>query len=718
MTTSREIRNAVRLGLRLRPRSARRSATAKFAAALAEIPSMTALLDPWAGAHGGYPRFDLINTAHFPAALMNAMVLKREEVNAIAGQTAAPTFENTIAALDDTGRTLTGTEQLFGIYISTMKDKPMQAIEAQMMPVLAAFESEIVQNDALFQRIKAVYESCETAPLTDEQKRLTGEYYRLFVRFGAGLDTKKKARLSEINQKLAELFTTFSSNLLADEEEKFLVLESEDELAGLSDSFRAAAARVAEERGMTGKWLIKNTRSSMDQFITDSARRPLREKAWRMFTGRGDNNDAHDNKATISQILMLRTERAQLLGKATFAHWAVENRMAKTPEAALELMMTVWEAAIKRVKEEVADMQAIADKEEPGLIIEPWDYLHYAEKVRKAKYDIDQAQVKQYLQLDKMVEAVFWAAHQAHGLEMTKIEGLPVVHPDVTVYEVRRAGQFVGLCYCDLYARDGKRSGAWMEGHRVQEKFHGKVTAIVSINANFMKGKADEPALLSWDDARTLFHEFGHALHGLLSDVNYPTLSGTRIDRDAVEFPSQLNEYWLSTEAVLRKFALHYKTGEAMPAELIEKIRRSKTFNQGFATTEYLASGIYDMRIHLAATADKPIDPAEFERNLMAEIGCPKEIVMRHRPTQFGHIFGDDGYAAGYYSYIYAETLVADAAEAFEAAGSFYDPCTCKRLDDQFLRVGNSVPADVAYRHFRGRDVDPQALMRARGLSA
>jgi peptidyl-dipeptidase Dcp len=390
--------------------------------------------------------------------------------------------------------------------------------------------------------------------------------------------------------------------------------------------------------------------------------------------------------------------------------------MAKTPEAAMKLMLRVWKASVERVHQEVADMQAIADKEASKIKIEPWDYRHYAEKVRLAKYDVDQDEVKQYLQLDKIRDGMFWAANKVYGVELVKADGITVVHPDVTVYEVRRNGKQIGLWYFDPYARDGKSSGAWMNEYRTQERFRGDVMPVVSNNSNFVKGKPGEPVLISWDDARTLFHEFGHALHGLQSNVNYPTLAGTNTKRDFVEFPSQVNERWFLTDEVLNQFAVHYKTGKPIPSALVEKIRKARTFNEGFSTTEYLASALYDMKIHLAATADKAIDPGVFEKETMAEIGCPTEIVMRHRPTAFGHIFADNGYAAGYYAYIWADTMSADAAEAFTEAGSFYDRKTCDRFRDTIFSVGNSVPPDVAFRNFRGRDVDTDALMRDRGF--
>ena len=674
------------------------------------------LLEPWTGKYGGVPRFDEIKKTEFKSAILEGMDLKRADIKKIASASSAPDFENTIAAMESSGGPFDRATRLFYIYTAVLNDKNMQALETEMEPKLAKFDDEIVQNDELFKRIKSVYETREKSNLTDEQKRVAEVYYKQFSRRGAGLDKAKKERLSKINERLAEVYAKFRQNLLADEEEQMLVLEKIEDLDGMPDSFKEATSAQAEEKKLKGKWVISNTRSSMEPFLTFANKRDLREKAWKLWTNRGDNNDKHDNKKLISEILKLRAERAKILGFPTHAHWTLDDNMAKTPDAALDLMTRVWKVAVERSKEEVADMQAIADKEGAKIKIAPWDYRYYAEKVRQDRYDIDQNEVKKYFQLDKILEGMFWAANAVYGLEMVKIDGVPIVHPDVTVYEVRRDGKRVGLWYFDPYAREGKRSGAWMNEYRTQEKFREPISPIVSNNSNFVKGKPGEPCLISWDDAETMFHEFGHALHGLQSNVSYPSLAGTNVKRDFVEFPSQVNERWLLTDEVLDKYALHYKTGKPIPKELVEKLRKSKTFNQGFATVEYLAAALYDMKIHLAATPDSTIEPGEFEKKTMKEIGCPDEIVMRHRPTQFAHAFGDDGYSAQYYVYIWADTMSADAAEAFKEAGSFYDRKTCDRFRDTIFSVGNSVPPDVAFRNFRGRDVDTDALMRDRGF--
>lgn len=674
------------------------------------------LLDPWTGAHGGFPPFDKITAAAIKPAMLKAMDLNRAEIAAIAANPEPANFDNTLLALERSGQEMGRVGNIYNIYTSVLNDKAMQAVEAEMAPILSAFSDEITQNSALFARIKAVYDARESTGLMPEQQRLALTVYDSFVRSGAALDDAQKTRMKAINQRLATLYTTFSQNVLADEESDVLVLESEADLDGLSAAEREAAKTLAAEQGQAGKWLIANTRSSMEPFLTNSTRRDLREKGWRMWTSRGDKSGPTDNKGVISEILQLRTERAKMLGYASHAHWSTADNMARTPDAAVALMMKVWEPAVARVREEVADMQALADGEKAGITIEPWDYRFYAEKVRKARFDIDENEVKPYLQLDKMREGMFWAAGKLYGLQFALIQDVPVYQSDVTVYEVTRDGQRVGLWYFDPYARAGKNSGAWMNEYRAQERVTGNVTPIVSNNSNFNKPGAGSPVLLSWDDAVTMFHEFGHALHGLSSNVTYPTLAGTRVYRDFVEFPSQINERWLPTPEVLNTYAVHAETGAPMPQAMVDKIDRAKTFNQGFLTIEYLASAIYDMQIHLeAAKSDAPIDPDAFEKSALGAIGMPKEIVMRHRPTAFGHSFSGDGYSAGYYVYLWADALTSDAFDVFREKG-VYDTVTAKNFLEMILAVGNSVPPEEAFRRFRGRDVDTEALMRERGF--
>ena len=674
------------------------------------------MLAKWSGPYGGIPPFDKIKISDFKPALEAAMEENLNEIKLIADNATPPTFENTIVAMERSGKTLDRVQTIYGIWSSTMNSDEFGAVETEMEPKLAAFADKITQNDALFKRIETVYNSPEKNKLTAEQQRLTWTYYNNFIRAGARLDATSKKRLSEINQALAGLYTNFSQNLLADESGKFLELKSEADLAGLPQSLKDAAAGAAERKKLSGSWVITNTRSSVDPFLTYSDRRDLREKAWTMFVNRGDNGDEHDNNKIIVEILKLRQERAHLLGYKTHAHWRLENSMAKTPEKAMELMESMWKPAVNRVHEEVADMQALADKEGAKITIEPWDYRYYAEKVRKAKYDLDQTEVKQYLQLENLREGMFWVAGELFNFSFTPLTNIPVYEPSIRVWEVKdkTTGKHIGLWYFDAYARPGKRSGAWMNAYRSQQRMDGEITTIVSNNSNFVVGKPGEPVLISWEDATTLFHEFGHALHGLSSNVTYPLLSGTNVVRDYVEFPSQLLEHWLSTKEVLSKFALHYKTGNPIPDALVDRIQKASTFNKGFTTVEYLSSALVDMKLHLADA--NTIDADAFEKSTLAELGMPKEIVMRHRTPQFGHVFSSDGYSAGYYSYLWSDVLTADAFSAFTEAGGPYDKAVAKRLRDNVFSVGNTIDPEIGFRNFRGRDAKTDALMKKRGF--
>jgi peptidyl-dipeptidase Dcp len=675
------------------------------------------LLAPWTGPYGGVPPFDKVKVAELQPALEAAMAQQLAHIELIANEPAAPTFENTIAALERSGRALERVMTIYGVYGSTLNDEAVQAVEREVEPKLAAFNDQITQNQKLFDRVAKVYDARATSGLTPEQQRLTWVYYTNFVRAGAKLDAAAKKRTAEINQELAQLFTTFGQNVLKDENEDVIYIDKEADLAGLPQGVRDGMAEGAAGRGQKGKWAIANTRSSIEPFLTYADNRALREQAWRMFVNRGDNGGATDNNATISRILQLRAERAQLLGFPTHAHWRLENTMAKTPERAMELMEAVWTPAVARVKEEVADMQKIADSEKAGIKIEPWDYRYYAEKVRKAKYDLDETQITPYMQLENLREGMFYMAKELFGFHFKPVDSakVPVYHPDVRVWEVTDPqGALVGLWYFDPYARKGKRSGAWMNAYRNQERFDGDVKTIVSNNSNFVKGKPGEPVLISWEDATTLFHEFGHALHGLSSNVNYPSVSGTAVARDYVEFPSQVLEHWLSTPEILNKYALHYQTGKPIPAELVAKIEAAEKFNEGFKTVEYLSSALIDMKLHLAGNTK--IDADKFERETLASMGMPAEIVMRHRTPQFNHVFSGDGYSAGYYSYLWSDTLTADAWEAFTEAGGPWDKAVAKRLRDNVFSVGNTIDPADGYRQFRGRDAGIAALMRKRGF--
>jgi peptidyl-dipeptidase Dcp len=660
------------------------------------------------------PPFDRVDLRQLEAALHAGMAEQLTEVEMIAGSAASPTFANTLEALERSGRSLDRAAAIYHVWRANMSSPEFRTMERELAPRLAAFADRITQNEQLFRRIEAVYLASEPASLTPEQQRLAWLTWTNFVRAGARLDGASKDRLSAINQRLATLFTEFNQNVLADEDGQYLLLHDESELAGLPDSFRQAAEAAAAEKGERG-WLIANTRSSMEPFLVHSARRDLREQGWRMWTSRG-SSAGHDNGPITTEILTLRAERARLLGYETHAHWRLEHTMAATPARVLDLLSTVWTRAVARVSEEVAAMRRLALAEGEDIDIEPWDYRHYAEKVRRASFHIDEDEVKQYLQLDNVRDAMFWVAGELFGLEFSEVDGVPVFHPDVRVWRVdtRPDGRHVGLWYFDPFARAGKKSGAWMTAYRAQEAFDGPVTALVSNNCNYVKGRPGEPVLLSWDDATTLFHEFGHALHGLCSQVHYPSLSGTAVPRDFVEFPSQLLEHWLAAPEVLERFALHHRTAAPMPQPLMERIARATTFNQGFATTEYLASAFIDMQLHLAAS--DTIDPEHFEREALAELGMPRQLVMRHRTPHFQHVFGSDGYSAGYYSYLWADTLVADAFDAFTEAGGPFSHDVARSLLDHVLAVGNTVDPAVAWRNFRGRDPDTDALMRKRGF--
>ncbi len=678
------------------------------------------LLAEWSGSYGGVPAFDRMVLSDLEAAADEGMRLHLAELEAIAGNAEPPTFENTIVAMERSGRALERFEAYYGIWSSNLSSPEFREIQTRLVPRFSAYGSKITQNDRLFARIKAVYESDARRELRPEQERLVQLHYDRFARQGAMLAGDAKARYAEIQMELAELYTRFGNNVLADEEGYVLFLQ-EEQLGGLPESFKVTAARAAASRGHEGSYAVTNTRSSVDPFLTYADDRALREKVWRTYYNRGDNGDEHDNNAIITRILQLRAERVALLGYANYAQWRLEDRMAKTPERAMELLMTVWPAAVARVHEEVRDMQKLADKgvkRSQRFKIAAWDYRYYADKVRLAKYDLNSDEVKQYLQLDKLREAMFMVAGELFGFEFTPLAAdakVPVFHGDVKVWEVveRSSGKVMGLWYLDPFARPGKRSGAWATSYRGHTTIDGETLVLASNNSNFMKGEPGEPVLVSWDDATTFFHEFGHALHSLSSNVDYPTLNGGV--RDYTEFQSQLLERWLFTDKVIEGYLVHHRTGAPMPAALVAKIKRAATFNQGFATAEYLASALMDLHLH--TTDPTAMDVDAFERETLAKMGTPPEIVMRHRTPQFGHIFSGEGYSAGYYGYMWADVLTADAAEAFaQSSGGFYDKEVAKALVKHLFAPRNSVAPIDAYRAFRGRDADVSALLRDRGF--
>lgn len=677
------------------------------------------ILKDWVGPYGGVPAFTEYKVADLKPAIETAIQLKLREIETIANNPQAPTFENTIVALEKTGKKLSQVYAVFGIYSSNMNSAEFEPIETEMTPKFSELNNRYYQNAKLFERISKIYNSSEKEKLTDEQQRLIWLYYSNFVREGALASAENKAKIAKINEELAGLFTKFSQNQLADETNYYLELKTDADFAGLPAELKNAAIADAKDRKLKVKGCIANTRSSIEPFLTFSNRRDLREKAFKIFTSRGDNANANNNNATLVQILKLRSEKAALLGFKTFAEWSLSNTMAQKPEKTLDLMMSVWTPAVEKVAQDVAEMQKIVDAEGGKFKIEPWDYRYYSEKVRKAKYDLDQNDLKPYLQLEKLREGMFWVAGEIFNLSFKQVTNVPVFHPDVRVWEVanKNTGKVVGLWYFDPYARKGKRSGAWMNATREQSRVEGDVITLVSNNCNFIKGKDGEPILISWDDASTLFHEFGHALHGLNSDVTYPSLSGTNTPRDYVEFPSQILERWLATSEVLNKFALHYKTNEPMPMSLVERNEKASTFNEAFSTVETISSALIDMKLHLLKNPD--IDPKKFEKETLDELKMPKQIVMRHRIPQFGHIFSDDAYAAGYYGYLWADAISADATEAFtETKKGLYNKEVAKRLHDFVFSIGNTIDPAIAYKKFRGREVSTEALMRARGFTA
>lgn len=675
------------------------------------------LLQPWTGPFQGVPAFDRMQLADLTAALEQGMASHLAEIDVITSNPEAATFDNTIVALERVGKDLDRVFTYYGIWSANNSSEQFRAIQQEMAPKLSEFSSKITQNDALFQRIAAVYQSDQMQQLTPEQQRLTHLVYLGFANNGATLNAEQKKRYAEINQRLAQLYTQFSNNVLADEENYVLYLDKA-QLGGLPESLVKAAAAAATSRGKDGMYAITNTRSSMDPFLTYSTERELRKQVWTSYYSRGDNGDKHDNNALITEILALRDERVGLLGFEDYATWRLQDRMAKTPERAMDLMMSVWPAAIARVEQEVADMQALAEQQGDKITIEPWDYRFYAEQVRKAKYDLNSDEVKQYLQLDKLREAMFYVAGRLFNFNFSPVaEGsVPVFHPDVKVWEVtdKTTGKHIGLWYLDPFSRQGKRSGAWATSYRGYSNFDGEKNVLSSNNSNFMQGSPGEAVLISWDDAETYFHEFGHALHALSSSVTYPSLNGGV--RDYTEFQSQLLERWLLTDEVINQFLVHHKTGEAMPAELVAKIKKAATFNEGFKTTEYLASAIIDLKLHMLPDP-KGIDPDAFERDTLNAMGMPAQVVMRHRTPHFGHVFSGEGYAAAYYGYMWAEVLTSDAAEAFaEAPGGFYDKDVAAKLVEHLFSVRNAVDPAEAYRAFRGRDAKIDALMRDRGF--
>jgi peptidyl-dipeptidase Dcp len=669
------------------------------------------LLAAWGGPFE-VPPFGQIVPAHFRPAFERAMEEQRASLARVAADPAPPSFDNTVAAMERSGRALARVDNVFSLLAGADADDAIMAIEREVAPLLAAHRNAIFTDADLFRRVDALHARRACLGLTAEQQRVLERYHLTFRRAGAGLDEAGKQRLAEIVQRLATLGAAFGQNVLADEQGYALPLAPED-LAGLPEFVRASAKRAAEERGVARGHVVTLGRSHVEPFLQFSARRDLREKLFAAWSARGDGG-AHDNNGLIAEMVALRAEQARLLGYSSFADYVLADAMAKTPDGARGLLETVWAAARPRALAERDALQAVVHQDGGNFRLAPWDWRYYAEKLRKARHDLDEADLKPYLALDNIIAAAFHTAERLFGLTFAPRTDVPVWRPEVRVWEVRNADGYVGLFFGDYFARATKRSGAWMTSLREREKLTGDVHPLVVNVMNFAKAADGEATLLSFEDARTLFHEFGHALHGLLSNVTYPMIAGTNVPGDFVELPSQLYEHWLATPEILQRFARHHRTGTPMPEDLMARLIASRSFNQGFMTTEYLASAFVDLDFHDGRTA---AEASAVEAATRARMAMPDEIVLRHRPPHFQHVFaGEGGYAAGYYSYLWSEVLDADAFSAFEQTGDVFDPALARRLRDYVYAAGNSRDAAEAYRAFRGALPGPEALLRKRGL--
>jgi peptidyl-dipeptidase Dcp len=676
----------------------------------------TPLLATWTTPYGIAP-FDQIVDADFMPAFETAFTRHLSEIDGIVTRAAPPTFANTIEALERAGADLTQVSEVFWNLAGADANEARQAIEREMAPRMAAHGNAITSNAALFARVDALHVTRATLGLTPEQLRVLERTHLAFVRSGAKLATAQKARMGAIKQRLATLGTQFSQNVLADEKAFELALPTEADRAGLPDSLVAAAAEAAKTRGSKASHVITLSRSLIEPFLVASTRRDLREIAFKAWVKRGENGGPTDTRTIVAETLALRHERAQLLGYKTFADYKLDDTMAKTPARVRELLETVWGPAKAQAERERARLALVATKDGANIAIEAWDWRYYAERVRAADYGIDEAEIKNYLPLDRVIEAAFATAQRLFGLTIREVKGLALYHADVRAFEVTdKAGLHVGLFLGDYFHRPSKRSGAWMSAFRRQQKLRGDIRPIIVNVCNFAKPASGSPALLSMDDARTLFHEFGHGLHGLMSNVTYPSLSGTAVARDFVELPSQLYEHWLGTREVLGEFARHHATGASMPSALLDKLKAARTFNQGFATVEFLASAIVDIDFHAATGDEATRDPMERQAATLARIGMPREIVMRHATPHFSHVFSGDGYSSGYYSYLWSEVLDADAFAAFEETGNVFDGAVAERLAKFVYSAGGLRDEDAAYQAFRGRAPKVEGLLKKRGL--
>ena len=671
------------------------------------------LIADWSGAFA-LPPFAAVKPEHFRPAFDRALAAHRVEIDSIAANPSAPDFDNTIVALEKSGRELDRVANVFFVLTGADTSDEIEAIEREISPLLARHNNTLYLNRALYARIAVLHKNRDALGLDAEQARVLDRYHTRFVRAGAGVEQQAQDRLAAINERLASLGTQFSQNVLADEKSFAMFLEESD-LAGLPDFARTAARAAAEERGQPGKYAITLARSSVETFLQFSSRRDLRERAFQAWIRRGENGGTTDNRALIAEMVALRDERAKLLGFANFADYRLDDQMAKTPAAARKLLDEVWGRARLKAAAERDALQSVIAEEGGNFALAPWDWRYYAEKLRKTRYDLDEAEIKPYFQLDKMIEAALETAHRLFGLSF-KAVAAPLYHPDARAWDVTdEQGRHIALFIGDYFARSSKHSGAWMTSLRDQERLMGDIRPVILNVCNFSKPAPGEPALLSFDDARTLFHEFGHALHGMLSNVTYPLLAGTAVPSDFVELPSQLYEHWLEVPEILRQYARHAVTDQPMPQALLDRLLATRTFNQGFATVEYTSCALVDLDLHSAPDV-AALDVAEFERKDLERIAMPAEIVMRHRLPHFQHLFSGGGYAAGYYSYMWSEVLDADAFAAFEETGDAFDPATAKRLRDFVYSAGNLREPAEAYKSFRGRLPTVDALLKKRGL--
>ena len=689
----------------------------------AALSDVNPAIATWTGPLG-LPDFATIDDRDFDAAFAVALPAHLAEIEAIANNPAAPTFENTIVALELAGELLTRASDIFWNIAGSNTNDTLQALERKLSPEFSRHYSAITMNSKLFGRIDALYRERENLGLDAEAARVLELKWKSFVRSGAKLDEADQIQLAAINERLATLGTAFSQNVLADESDYALVLETEDDLVGLPASLISSMGAAAADRGHKGKHAVTLSRSIIEPFLTFSERRDLRETAFKAWIARGEGPGARDNRPIVAEMVKLRAEKAALLGYASFAHFKLDDTMAKTPENVRALLETMWEKAKGRAAEETADLSRLIAAAGHNHDVAPWDWRHYSEKVRAERYDFNEAEVKPYLQLEKMIEAAFDTAGKLFGITFRQHEGVSTYHPDVRVFEVLDAdGARRAIFLGDYFARASKRSGAWMSEFQEQHKLAvgdnaaGQTPIVVNV-MNFAKAPAGEPVLITMDDARTLFHEFGHALHGMLSDVTYPSISGTSVYRDFVELPSQLYEHWLTVPEVLQRFAVHHDTGEAIPQALLDKMRAANKFNKGFANVEFTSSALVDMAFH-ALDPDQAanIDPMAFQAEVLAALQMPEAIVMRHATLHFSHVFSGDGYSAGYYSYMWSGVLDADAFGAFREAGSAFDTATADKLRRYIYASGGSLDPEAAYIAFRGKLPSPDALLEKEGLA-